>query len=114
MAERLIDSYGRPEASDLRAWSFSGSARCGGRRYVSLQCLSSRLAGRGLERIVRRDRNRECERDAGAIVRDGPEPSAMILDDRSTDREADTHAILLGGVEAVSYTHLRAHETPEH
>src|SRR5690349_17124324 len=51
--------------------------------------------------LVRLPRNREPERDARPVVRDGPQTAAMALDDRPADRQADAHAVALRRVKRV-------------
>eukprot|EP00658_Telonema_sp_P-2_P064171 TRINITY_DN53068_c0_g1_i1.p1 TRINITY_DN53068_c0_g1~~TRINITY_DN53068_c0_g1_i1.p1 ORF type:complete len:100 (-),score=36.43 TRINITY_DN53068_c0_g1_i1:29-328(-) len=48
----------------------------------------------------------------GAQVADPSDKLAMSLDDLASDAKANAKA--KRGAGAVSYTHLRAHETPEH
>src|ERR1019366_1761679 len=45
--------------------------------------------------------NREEEGCPRPLVRDGPQPPAMVLDDRPADREAHPHSTTLRGVERV-------------
>src|ERR1700674_3122604 len=45
----------------------------------------------------------ELERRTGPIIRNGPESSAVLLDDRTADRETHSHARGLRGVERIEY-----------
>src|SRR5215212_10122062 len=49
--------------------------------------------------VVSRNWNGEHERNSRTIIRCCPEASPMALDDGSTDRQADPHAVGLGRVE---------------
>ena len=45
--------------------------------------------------------NRKRERRAWSIIRLYPETATMSLDDRTADRQPDTHAVALGRVERI-------------
>src|SRR5229473_8331299 len=64
-------------------------------------------ASRGPHRVCRVRRgfwiagNRKHERRAWSIIRLYPETATMSLDDRTADRQPDTHAAALGRVEGI-------------
>ena len=44
---------------------------------------------------------RKLKRRAGTIIRYGPQLPAVVLNNRSADRQSHTHALRLGGVESI-------------
>src|SRR5258708_251517 len=53
--------------------------------------------------ILSRTWNRKRKRYAWTIVWGSPHAATMILNDRATDREADSHTIVFGCVESLEY-----------
>src|SRR5712691_2038755 len=76
------------------------------RRHRPPTPVHARASG-GPHRVLRDHRgfwiagNRKRERRAWSIIRFYPEATTMFFDDRTADRQPDTHAVALGRVERI-------------
>ena len=43
----------------------------------------------------------KLKRCAGTVIRYGPQPPAVVLDNRAADRQSHPHSLRLGGVESI-------------
>src|SRR6267142_4525812 len=97
---RMPGRRSRTAATNLAA------TRARTRRHRPPTPVNARASG-GPHRVCRVRRafwiagNRKRERRAWSVIRLHPETAAMSFDDRTADRQPDTHAVALGRVERI-------------
>ena len=59
------------------------------------------VSGRGVKARLVLLQKRKLKRRPGTVIRYGPKPPAVVLNNRTADRQPHPHSLRLGGVESI-------------